>query len=94
MPADKGAVTWLIPMALSLTAIAQLSSDLVDAWFPQVFVDGVLSGTGDSNRVEVILTVTGDDPHRLMFNITRADSDAFERELHEKLDYALAAPHR
>jgi hypothetical protein len=81
-------------MALSLTSIAQLSSDFVNARFPEVSVNGVLPGTGDPNRVEVIFTVTGDDPHRLMFNLTRADSDAFERELHEKLDYALAGPYR
>ena len=44
---------------------------------------------GDPNRVELILTVTRDEPHRLMFNLSRVDSDAFERELHAKLDDAL-----
>jgi hypothetical protein len=81
-------------MALSFTSIAQLSSDLVDARFPEVCVDGVLSGAGDSDRVEVILTVSGSEPHRLMFNLTRVDSDAFERELDAKLGYALADLHR
>ena len=77
-------------MPLSLTSIAQLSSDVVDDRFPEVSVDGVLSGTGDPNRVEVILTVAGSKPHRFMFNLTRIDSDAFERELDAKLGYALA----
>lgn len=77
-------------MAISLKSIAQLSSDLVDARFPEVSVDGVLSGTGDQNRVEVILTVTGSEPHRLMFNLTRVNTDAFERELDAKLGCALA----
>lgn len=76
-------------MALSLTSIAQLSSDFVDDRFPEVSVNGVLPGTGDPNRVELILTVTRDEPHRLMFNLSRVDSDAFERELHAKLDDAL-----
>jgi hypothetical protein len=77
-------------MALSLTSIAQLSSDLVDARFPEVCIAGVLPGTGDPNRVELILTVGGSEPYRLMFNLTRVDSDAFERELDAKLGYALA----
>jgi hypothetical protein len=54
----------------------------------------VLSGTGDPNRVEVILTVSGSEPHRFMFNLTRIDSEAFERELDAKLGYALADLHR
>lgn len=77
-------------MALSLTSIAQLSSDFVDARFPEVSVSGVLPGTGDPNRVEVILTVTREQPRRLMFNLSRVDSGAFERELRAKLDFALA----
>jgi hypothetical protein len=77
-------------MALSLTSIAELSSDLLDARFPEVRVDGVLSGTGDPNRVEVILTVSGSELRRLMFNLSRVDSDGFERELDAKLGNALA----
>ena len=56
-------------MALSLTSIAQLSSAFVDDRFPEVSVNGVLPGTGDPNRVELILTVTRDEPHRLMFDL-------------------------
>jgi hypothetical protein len=81
-------------MALSLTSIAQLSSDLVDARFPDVCIAGVLPGTGESNRVELIVTVGRGEPYRLMFNLTRVNSDAFERELDAKLGYALAHVHR
>ena len=81
-------------MALSLSSVAQLSRDVVDDRFPDVCLAGVLSGTGDSNRVEVILAVAGDVDHRLMLNLTRVDSVAFERELEEKLGCALAAVSR
>jgi hypothetical protein len=82
-------------MALSLSSVARLSSDLVDARFPEVCIAGVLPGTGESNRVELIVTVGGgEEPHRLMFNLTRVNSDAFERELDTKLGDALAHAHR
>ena len=80
-----------LTMALTLSSVAQLSRDVVDERFPDVFLAGVLSGTGDSNRVEVILTVAGDNQHRLMLNLTRVDPAAFERELEGKLGCALAA---
>ena len=81
-------------MALSLSSVAQLSRDVVDDRFPEVRLAGVLSGTGDSSRVEVILTVAGDEVYRLMLNLTRVDSVAFERELEAKLGFALADRHR
>ena len=81
-------------MALSLSSVAQLSRDVVADRFPEVCLAGVLSGTGDSNRVEVILTVAGDEDYRLMLNLTRVDSVAFEHELEAKLGFALADLHR
>ena len=77
-------------MALSLSSVAQPSRDVVEHRFPDVCLAGVLSGTGDSNRVEVIPTVPGNRDYRLMLNLTRVDSVAFERELEDKLESALA----
>jgi hypothetical protein len=79
-------------MALSIDSVTGISRHIVELHFPDVSVEGVLSGDGDANRVELMMSVKGDDreSNLLMLNVTRSDQTAFERELHSKLVTALS----
>ena len=79
-------------MALSIDSVTGMSRHIVELHFPDVSVEGVLSGDGDANRVELMMSVKGDDreSNLLMLNVTRSDQTAFERELRSKLVTALS----
>jgi hypothetical protein len=54
----------------------------------------VASTEGDSDRIELVITVSGchDEPSMLMLNLTRAGRSELETELRGKLGTALRAP--
>lgn len=78
-------------MALSLDAITDISRAVVLRHDHDIEVIGVTSTEGGSNRVELLLALSGchDEPCRIVLNINRVDAGEFERDLRSKLDEAL-----
>ena len=78
-------------MALSLESVTEISRRVANQYFSGTPVVGVVSGDGESNRVEVMIVLPdhAPDPHRVMLNLPRYDTSSFERELRAKLLAAL-----
>jgi hypothetical protein len=78
-------------MSVNLDRITEISRAVAVEHFPTLEIVGVTSGDGGSDRVEILATITGchQDPCRVVVNVSRAEPDAFERELRTKLHEAL-----
>jgi hypothetical protein len=76
---------------LSIDAVSELSRDVAAEYDSRLEVIGVASTPGE--HVEVFVTVRGchQEPCILMVNLTRQGTEAFERDLREKLRRALVA---
>ena len=77
-------------MAIDLNTITALSREVVRQHGGGFDVVTVTTG-GDSERVEILVTIKGchSDPCRFMVNVSRADSDEFDREFRTKLIDAM-----
>ena len=78
---------------LSIDTVTALSRDVAAEYDSRLEVIGVASTSGESRRVEVLVTVRGchQEPCVLMVNLTRQGQQAFERDLRQKLRRALVA---
>jgi arsenate reductase (thioredoxin) len=79
-------------MTLTLDEIRQICDAEVREHGGAVEFGGVTSVEGDTNRVEVLISVAGGhEPYRFMFNIDRSDRDQFQREFKHKLRDVMSA---
>jgi hypothetical protein len=80
-------------MSISLEQINVIARAVIAETRHDVETVSVLSTDGGSERVELLITITGchKDPCRLLLNLTRADGAEFESELREKVREALVS---
>ena len=78
-------------MGVNLEAASTISRAVVQEHGRGLTVVSVSSTEGGSDRAEVLVTIGGchTEPCRFLVNITRVDSEAFEREFRQKLNDAL-----
>ncbi len=78
-------------MAIDVDTITALSREVIRQHGRALDVVTVTTTGGDSQRVEILVTVTGchKDSCRFMVNVSRAGSDEFAREFRTKLNDAL-----
>jgi hypothetical protein len=78
-------------MAINVDTITALSREVIRQHGRALDVATVTTTGGDSQRVEILVTVTGchKDPCRFMVNVSRAGSEEFDREFRIKLNDAL-----
>jgi len=78
-------------MAINVDTITALSREVIRQQGRALDVVTVTTTGGDSQRVEILVTVTGchKDPCRFILNVSRADSQEFAREFRTKLSGAL-----
>ena len=78
---------------LTLDTITVLSHAVAAEYDARVRVLGVTSSDGESERVELLITIHGchTDPCVIMLNVTRSGREAFEHDLRDKFRDALAA---
>ena len=78
-------------MAIDVDTITALSQEVIRQQGRALDVVTVATTGGDSQRVEILVTVTGchKDPCRFILNVSRADSQEFAREFRTKLSGAL-----
>lgn len=76
---------------MDLESITTLSRAVVRQHGRGLDVVTVTTTGGDSERVEVLITIRGchSDPCRFMLNVSRADAGEFDREFRGKLTEAL-----
>jgi hypothetical protein len=83
-------------MSVPLDEIATMSRAVVAEQGRGLTVAAVTTtGGGGSERVEVLVDITGchDGPCRFAVNISRADSEGFKQELEARLREAIAKHH-
>ena len=78
-------------MSLSLDQVAAISRGVALEHGRALQIAGVTLTSGGSERVEVLVTITGchRDPCRIMINISRADEAELARQLRAKLQHAM-----
>jgi hypothetical protein len=78
-------------MAINVDTITALTQEVISQQGRALDVVTVTTTGGDSQRVEILVTVTGchKDPCRFILNVSRADSQEFAREFRTKLSGAL-----
>ena len=78
-------------MAIDLDTITMLSREVIRQHGRGLDVVTVTTTGGDSQRVEILVTIAGchNDPCRFMVNVSRADSKEFDREFRVKLSEAM-----
>ena len=78
---------------LTLDTITALSRAVAADYDARVRVIGVTSSDGESERVELLITIHGchTDPCVIMLNVTRSGREALEHDLRDKFRDALAA---
>jgi hypothetical protein len=81
---------------LNITSLTDISRGVAAEIDPRLRVIGVASTDGDSGRAELFVTIEGchDDPCVVMVNVTRVGHTAFERDVRERFEAALAAHRR
>jgi hypothetical protein len=80
-------------MALTQEEITDISLAVIQEHERSLHLVGVASTEGGSDRIELVITVSGchDEPCMLMLNLTRAGRSELETELKGKLRTALGA---
>jgi hypothetical protein len=78
-------------MGLHLDQVTAVSRSVVQEHGRDLQVSGVTFSDGSADRVEVIVTIDGchSGSCRFAVNVTRADSEEFERDFRVKLGEAL-----
>jgi hypothetical protein len=73
-------------MMLATDVVNEISRNVAAEHSPDLDVVGILSA-GGSERIELLLAMTGDDdePRRYMITVPRTDASEFESELRSKL---------
>ena len=76
---------------MSLPDVTRVSREIAADYDPRLQVIGVASTSGESGRVELLLTIQGchREPCVIMLNVTRVGHAAFEHELRAKFFQAL-----
>ena len=87
-PKDPGATG----ETLTVGTVAEVSRTVAAEYDPRLHVLGVVSTEGDSGRVELLVTIRGchREPCVIMLNLTRNSQAAFEHDLREQFQRALA----
>ncbi len=78
-------------MAIDLETITALSREVASQHRQGLDVVTVTTTGGDSQRAEILVTIIGchSAPCRFMVNVSRADSQEFDREFRIKLNEAM-----
>lgn len=78
-------------MSLTVDDVLAISRHVAAEFGDAVNVDAVASNQVAAGRIELLLTIGGSEPTRLLLNLERNNPPAFERTLRTKLKKALVA---
>lgn len=82
-------------MSVNLEQVHEISRAVTLEHGRGLLVDGVAFGSGGSDRVEILVSISGchTGPCRFSLNVSRADGEDFERDFRAKLIEALHKHH-